>query len=464
MDSSSHLKQRAALASIAVSTALTLAKLAAGLISGSLALLSEAGHNLVDTGITVITFFAIRVSGKPADEEHPFGHGKVESVAALAETGFLFALSIVILAEAVQRLTSQAVAIDANLWAFGVLIVSILVDLSRGFALWRIARATKSDALAADVLHFSSDVVGSSLAICGLVAARLGYPQGDAVAALVVALFIAVAGYRLGRRTVDTLIDTAPKGLTERVRKIAEEVAGVSSVDTLRLRPSGAEIIGDIGISVPRTLPLENVATIKQSVQSAIAAAYPDVSVTVSTHPIALDDETVLERLLLIAAKRHTTIHNVFVQEVGGRTSIGFDIEVDASMSLGHAHDIASALEADARREFGRDIEVDSHIEPLEPREMPGQDAPEDTRAAIAAALGALARDPIVQIHNVRVRETAAGLVVNYHCRAEPSLSVETVHLAVDNIERELMRDFPKIARIIGHAEPLRAAGARRHG
>lgn len=464
MGSSHHLKQQAALASIAVSSALTLAKLAAGLVSGSLALLSEAGHNLVDTGITVITYFAVRVSGKPADAEHPYGHGKVEAVAALAETGFLFALSVVILAEAVQRLTSNSVEIDANFWAFGVLIVSIVVDLSRGFALHRIARATKSDALAADVLHFGSDVIGSSLAICGLIAARLGYPQGDAVAALGVALFIAVAGYRLGRRTVDTLIDTAPKGLTEQVRRIAEEVPGVSGVETLRLRPSGAEIIGDIGISVPRTLPLEKVASIKESVQSAIAAAHPDVSVTVATHPVALDDETALERLMLIAAKRHATIHNVFVQEVGGRASIAFDIEVDARMSLGQAHDIASALEADARKEFGPAIEVDSHIEPLEPREMPGENAPEETRAAIAAALADLARDPIVQIHNVRVRETAAGLVVNYHCRAEPSLSVETVHLAVDDIERKLMQDFPKVVRIIGHAEPLRAIGARKRG
>lgn len=459
-----HLKRQAALASIAVSSALTLAKLAAGLVSGSLALLSEAGHNLVDTGITIITYFAVRAAGKPADEEHPYGHGKVEAVAALAETGFLFALSVVILAGAVQRLMSNTVEIDANLWAFGVLIVSIIVDLSRGLALNRIARATKSDALAADVVHFSSDVIGSSLAICGLIAARFGYPQGDAIAALGVACFIAVAGYRLGRRTVDTLIDTAPKGLAEQVRKIAEEVSGVSGVDTVRLRPSGAEIIGDIDISVPRTLPLENVAAIKASVQKAIALAYPDVSVTVSTHPIALDDETVLERLLLIAAKRHTTIHNVFVQEVHGRTSMTFDIEVDAQMSLGHAHEIASALEADARKEFGHDIEVDSHIEPLAPREMPGEDAPEETRAAIAVALAALARNPIVEIHNVRVRETPAGLVINYHCRAEASLSVETVHLAVDDIERRLMQDFPKVARIIGHAEPLRPIDARRRG
>ncbi|HEY1736480.1 MAG TPA: cation diffusion facilitator family transporter [Methylovirgula sp.] len=461
MDAVQDLKQRVALASIGVSAALSLAKLAAGLFSGSLALLSEAGHNLVDTGITVITFFAVRTAGKPADEDHPFGHGKVETVSALIETGLLFGLSVFILIEAIQRLKEADAAINPNAWAFGVLILSIVVDLSRGFVLWRVAHRTKSDALAADVMHFSSDAIGSVLALCGLIAARFGFLRGDAVAAVGVALFIAIAGYRLGRSAFDKLIDTAPKEMTERVRGIAEEVAGVSGVDTVRLRHSGSDIIGDVAIAVPRTLTLENVAKIKDAVQSAIAAACPEVAVTVATHPVALDDETVLERMLLIAAKRHVTIHNVIVQEVAGRISIGFDIEVDGAMTLGQAHDIASMLERDARREFGFDIEVDSHIEPAEPRELPGQDAAPETHDAIAAALTRLAREPIVEIHSVRVRETPAGLVVNYHCRANSALSVETVHLAVDEIEHELIREYPAITRIIGHAEPLRPSAAK---
>jgi cation diffusion facilitator family transporter len=464
MDGHHQIKQRAALASIGASSALTIAKLAAGLFSGSLALLSEAGHNLVDTGITIITYFAVRVAGKPADEDHPYGHGKVEAVAALVETGFLFALSAFILFEAAQRLTEKSVAVETNAWVFGVLIGSILVDLSRWYTLSKIARATKSDALAADVLHFSSDVIGTALALCGLVAAHFGFTQGDTIAAIGVASFIAIAGYRLGRRTVDTLIDTAPKGLTERVRKIAATVPGVSAIDSLRLRPVGPEILGDMGIFVPRTLPLEKVAAIKDAVKAAITAVHPDVNVTVTTMPIAHDDETVLECLLLVAAKRHTTIHNVIVQEVDGRTSVGFDIEVDGQMPLGQAHEIASELEADVRHELGPNIEVDSHIEPLEPRELPGQDVAPATRSAIAAALSALARDPIVEIHSVRVRETPAGLVVNYHCRADATLSVDKVHLAVDEIERQVMSEFPAIARIIGHAEPLRRAAVRRHG
>jgi len=461
MGEHSHDKRRVALTSILASLLLTIGKLVARVLSGSLALLSEAGHNFADTGVTILTYAAVRVSDKPADEEHHYGHGKVEALAALVETGLLFALSAFILVEAVRRLTIERVEIDANLLAFGILIVSITVDLLRYVSLSRVARATNSAALAADAVHFASDIIGSTLALLGLVAARLGYPQGDAVAAFGVALFIAIAGYRLARRTVDTLLDTAPKGMAGSVRAIARGVPGVIDVGNLRLRPTGSGIVGDIGISVPRTLALEKVASIEANVSAAIAAAHPDVKITVSTNPVALDDETVLERVLLVAAKRHVTIHNVIVQQIGGRASISFDVELDGRMPLGHAHDIVSALEVDTRNELGADIEVETHIEPLEPRELPGQDAPKEMRAEIAAALARHAGTPITHIHSVRVRETPAGLVVNYHCYADPDLSVDTVHNAVDAIERAVAADFPQIARIIGHAEPLRKRAER---
>jgi cation diffusion facilitator family transporter len=456
MDRAQSIKERAALSSAAVSALLTLAKFVAGLSSGSLALLSEAGHNLADTGITIITYYAIRVAGKPADEEHNYGHAKVETLAALVETGFLFALAIFILVEAVHRLTRGKVVIDANVLAFGVLIVSIIVDISRSTLLSRIARKTKSDALAADVLHFGSDIVGSSVALLGLIAARFGYPQGDALAALAVALFIGIAGYRLGWRTVDTLIDAAPKGLAANLRAIAASVPGVIAVESLRLRPAGANVFGDIGISVPRTFPLEKVTAIKDDVSAAIASAHPGATLTVVTTPVALDDETIVERILLIAARRHAVVHNVIVQQVSGRTSLSFDVEIDGRMPLGQAHAIVSGLESDARRELGPDIEVETHIEPLEPRELPGRDAPEDIRAAITAAIAKSAAGGIVEVHNIRVRETPAGLIVNYHCRADPKLSVDDVHQAVDGLERQVKVDFPAILRIIGHAEPLR--------
>lgn len=450
-------KEKAALASIAASGLLALAKLIAGLLSGSLALLSEAGHGLLDTGATTLTYFAIRWADKPADEEHHYGHGKVEAVAALAETGLLLALAVVVLIEATQRLFGEPAApVEAGWPAFAVLIVSIAVDAVRFLSLAKIARATRSDALAADALHFSSDLVASILVLLGLVATRYGYQQGDSAAALGVALFIAVAGYRLGQRTLDTLVDAAPKGLAARVREVIKDVPGVVDVEVLRLRPAGAQVQGELSIAVPRTMPLELVTPLKEAVIAALATAMPELVVTVTANPRAVDDETVLDRVLLAAAQQRVPIHHVTVQQIDGEKSVSFDAELDGRMSHGAAHEVASRLEKAVRAELGPQIEVETHIEPLEVRELSGRDVGESLTGEIAAALArrAAERGIISEIHDVRVRQTPAGLVVNYHCRVDPDLSVDEVHAEVDELDRKVRADFNAIARIVGHAEP----------
>ncbi|MCI0600900.1 MAG: cation-efflux pump [Beijerinckiaceae bacterium] len=453
-----RLKERAALASIAVSSLLTVAKFVAGLASGSLAVLSEAGHNLADVAATTLTYFAIRIANKPADDDHQFGHAKVEALAALVQTGFLFALAVYIFFEAVARLASHDTRIEANFFAFAVLMTSIVVDLARWLSLKRIAATTKSDALGADALHFSSDIVSSSLALCGLAGAHYGYPQGDALASLGLVAFIAGAGLKIGRRTVNALVDTAPRGLASQVRSVARSVPGVVKVETLRLRPAGAEVVGDVGITVSRTLPLEHAAAIEANVASAIAAKHPEVAVKVAAQPTALDDETILERVLLVAAKRRVPIHHVTIQEIDGRVSISFDVELDGGMTHGNAHETVSGLELEIRHELGHGIEVESHIEPLVPRQLHGHDVPEGTRAEISSALIDLSvSSPIRDVHNVRVRTTPDGLVVNYHCRVSPCLTVDEVHSHVDELDRKMRGAFTGIVRIVGHAEPLRA-------
>ena len=451
-------KHRAALASIFASAFITLAKLVAGLLSGSLALISEAGHAALDTGATILTYFAVRAADKPADEDHPFGHHKIESVAALIETGLLFVLAVGVLVEAVRRLFLHhpAEAVDANWLPFAVLIVSIAIDLVRWRTLTRVARETHSEALAADALHFSSDLFASVLVLIGLAITRLGYPAGDTFAAVGVAVFIAIAGFRLGKRTIDTLVDRAPPDLPARMREMVGDISGVAAVSSLRLRPAGASVTGDMQISVSRTMPLVQVAELKQEVARAIETIAPGNDVTITANPATLDTETVLERVLLIAARRRVPVHHVTIQEVDGHRAVSLDVELDGRMSLGLAHEIASGLEAAIRTEVGG-LEVETHIEPLETQELTGRDAPPVVADAIRAALVARAAETaeVEAPHNVRVRETAAGLVVNYHCRLDPALSVEAAHEAVDMLDRRVRRDFPEITRIVGHAEPL---------
>ncbi len=458
MSDTNALKTKAALASIAASAALTLAKFAAGLMSGSLALLSEAGHSFLDTGATILTYFAVRVSGKPADEEHHYGHGKFEALAALCETGFLIALATFVVIEAVRRLSLAHAQIDASWPVFAVLIVSIVVDVVRWRGLSKVARDTKSDALAADALHFSSDFVASTLVLIGLVAARNGYPQGDTLAAFGVAAFIAIAGLRLARRTIDTLLDRAPQGMADRLQGIVGRVPGVKSVEHIKLRPAGAEIFGEIDIGVARTLSIERVSAIRDAVQKETGRAFPDSNLTVTATPLTLDDETVVQRVLLVSARRRLPIHHVTVQEIGGHRSVSFDLELDGRMSHGQAHEIATDLENALEKELGGSIEVESHIEPLETEELTGRDINPATTQHILSALTrrAVEGGTISDVHSVRVRETPVGLVVNYHCRVEPELSVLAVHEAVDDLDHKLRADVPGIARVVGHAEPLR--------
>jgi len=452
-------KERAALGSIAASAALTAAKAIVGLLTGSLAILSEAGHSLLDLAATVLTYFAVRVSGKPADAEHQYGHGKVESVTALAETALLFLLSGVVIWEAVQRLGgTQAHPVKATAAAFAIIVGSIVVDFFRARTLHRVAQRTLSEALDADALHFSSDMWSSIAVLIGLGGVALGYPLSDAIAALVVAVFICIAGWRLGRRTIDTLTDTAPAGVSDQVAAIARKMPGVVAVERVRARPAGAVLFVDLGVGVSRTLPLDRVSAIKDRLAAAIRAALPQAELTITTEPRALDDETVRERVMMIARNRGLAIHHVAVQTIAGQLSVSLDLEVEGTLALAAAHDVASGLEQAVRDQLGPDVEVETHIEPLPADVLAGRDATAERVAEVRAVLNAQAAGiaGLHEIHDVRVRETAEGEIVNFHCQVDPALSVHAVHDLVDAVEGGLRRHFPAIARVIGHAEPRR--------
>ena len=452
-------KERVALGSIAASAGLTAAKAIVGLLTGSLAILSEACHSLLDLSATLLTYFGVRAAGKPADAEHQYGHGKVESVTALAETALLFVLTVVVIWQAGQRLmAAQTPAVEATFAAFAIIAASIVIDFFRARTLRRVAKETSSEALAADALHFGSDMWSSIAVLIGLCGVALGYGWADAVAAIVVAVFICVAGWRLGRRTIDALTDTAPAGVSERIASIARQVAGVVGIERVRARPAGAQLFVDLGVGVSRTLPLDRVTVIKDRLTCAIRAEFPSAEITITTEPRALDDETVRDRVMVIARDLGLAIHHVAVQAISGRLSVSADLEVDGTHPLAAAHEVASRLEQAVRDELGPDVEVETHIEPLPADVLSGRDAPAPRIAEVQHALAALAAEfaALGEVHNVRVRETADGEIVNFHCRVDPTLTVGAVHDMVDALERRLRRRFPSIKRVIGHSEPRR--------
>src|SRR5262249_24224188 len=388
---------------------LTAAKAAVGFTTGSLAILSEAAHSLIDLAATVMTYFAVRVGDKPADEEHHYGHGKIESLSALAETALLFVLSGVVIWEAAKRLAGvEGYAVEPTVAAFAVMVISIAVDFFRSRALYRAAAEHASEALEADALHFGSDMWSSAAVILGLAGVQLGYGWADPAAAVVVALFVCLAGWRLGRRTVDTLTDTAPVGASERIAAIARRVKGVVDIQRVRARQVGPKLFVDLEVGASRTLPLDSVAALKDEIAGALAAVMPGTELNATVTPRALDDETVLERVMVIARNRALAVHHVTVHAISGRLAVSLDLEVDANLTLAAAHEIASGLEAAVRDELGPEVEVESHIEPLQMNWLSGHDASPARITEVEAALAELAaeRGSLRHVHDVRVRET----------------------------------------------------------
>jgi len=452
------VKTRVAAISIFASAGMAAAKFVVGVIIGSLALVSEALHSSVDVIATVITWMVVRVSDQPADEEHHYGHGKFESVSALGVIAILYVLAGGILVESYSRLREGTAPPTISAIPFVVLLIDIAVNLWRARALHRAARETQSQALAADALHFASDVMGSIAVIAGLALTGLGYWWGDAAAAIAVAIMIAALGLRMARATVETLLDRAPEGVSQRARVAIEQVGGVVGVERLRARMVGSTHFIDAIVKVPRTYPIDRVDEIKQKAQAAVTAALGDADVTFTSIPVALDNESVRERIMVIARNSGLAVHHVTVHDLGGKLTVSIDLEVDGEMPLTAAHDIAHSLEHNIRDEFGTEVEIDTHVEPLEPELPWGTDAAPDRVETIKSALSRFAADTAIHdVHNVRVRDTDAGEIVNFHCRAAPTMSVIKVHEHVDEIERALRRAFPTVKRVISHAEPPHA-------
>jgi cation diffusion facilitator family transporter len=453
----SNLKSRVAFISIIVSATMAAAKFGVGVAIGSIALISEALHSTVDLVATVITWVVIRVSDKPADANHHYGHGKVESLSALGIIAMLYVLAGGIVVEAFGRLREGVAPAAPSALPFAVLAIDIAVNFWRARVLQKTAKDTKSQALEADALHFASDVFGSFAVIIGLGLLALGYKWGDAAAALGVAALISFLGLRLARSTIETLLDRAPEGAAEALEAAIRSIPGVIDVDRLRVRMVGPTHFIDATVKVPRTFPIDRIEGIKQAAHEAASRALHNIDLSFTALPVARDNESVRERIMVISRNRGLAIHHVTVHDLGDKLTVSIDLEVDSNMPLVAAHAVTLELEQAIRDDFGAEVEVDTHIEPLEPELPLGTDAAPEQTAKIQQSLAQIAAErggAINDIHYVRVRDTDGGQIVNFHCRAKPEMTVTAVHGHVDGIERALRRAYPNIKRVISHAEP----------
>ncbi|MFA5855497.1 MAG: cation diffusion facilitator family transporter [Candidatus Gracilibacteria bacterium] len=450
-------KESVALSSVMAGVILTFGKAIVGILTGSMGILSEAAHSLLDLAAAIMTYFAVHVSDRPADSDHPYGHGKIESVSALIETGLLFLTSAWIIYESVGRLISGETHVDAAWYAFAVVIVSIVIDISRSRALYKVAKATKSQALEADALHFSSDIWSSAVVLLGLILVRFFNVNGaDCFAAIVVAFFVAVAGYRLGKRTIDVLIEAAPAGVSAEVIEIAKNVDGIASVDRVRARPHGAAIFLDIMISVNRKLSAVAIQKITSELEEKIKQKISEADTVIHTKPVQFDSETIIENVQILAAKLGLSVHDINVDKLDNQKFVAYDLEVPASYTVAKAHKVATSLEEEILKEFGEDVLVNTHIEPLRTEEILSSNVDKEEIEAVNKAISAVDSEikELENVHDVLVRKVDGKLFVSFHCNAEGDASIEDIHNVSSRFEYLIRQKLPRIKRVVIHTEP----------
>jgi cation diffusion facilitator family transporter len=460
-------KKRAAVLSIFSAALLLCLKTFLVYRTSSLGILSEALHSGLDLVAAVITFLSVRVSDQPADDRHPYGHGKFENFSAFIETALLVLTACYVIYEAFVRLFFVNVHIQPSVTAFVILFIALGIDFTRARTLAAVAKKHSSEALEADALHFSTDVWSTIVVILGIALVWAGNTWNmpwlsfaDAFAGLAVAGVILWVGSQLGRRTVDALLDAAPTGLREEIAQAVSHMDGVLEVERIRLRRAGNRYFVDATVSVPRTTPLEQVHTLTDSIEKRIGEIVP-ADVIVHAEPRAPRNEHLYESIRAEAQKLGLAIHDVTGFQQEGHLFIELHLEVDENLSLADAHGQASELEDRIRALSSRsgDVDVTIHIEPLG-RHI----ATPDTRVgemrqlevSVENFLNALPMEygEVINCHDVRVRQVEQHILVSCHCTMKGDLPITHIHDVTAALEDRVKEKFPQISRVTIHPEP----------
>lgn len=455
-------KLAVARSSLAAAAALTLLKTAVGLLTGSLGILSEAAHSALDLVAALVTYISVSWSGKPADSSHPFGHGKFEHLSAFIETTLLLITCAWIVTEVVRRLFFAHVAVKPSLAAFAVMGFSIVVDALRSRSLDRAAKKYSSQALEADALHFSTDIFSSSAVILGLalvLAARrwhIGWLRAaDPAAALVVAAVTIYISVRLGKRTVDALVDAAPEGSSALIESAISGVPGVLRQDRIRVRQSGNQLFVDLRLVLESNIPIEHAQVVEDEVESRVRNVFPGADIVIHSAPGRPSSSDMVEKIRSVAHRGNYRIHDVTPFEVEGRVNLSLDLELEPSLTLGIAHEKATELENQIKREIPQVDEVNIHIEPLLTRVESGRRAGW-LRESMERKLLAIARETpgVLDCHSLVAHQVGEDFMVSLHCTLEPELPLRRVHEITDELELKFRKEFPQIMKVSIHAEP----------
>lgn len=444
-------QRRTALVSVGAACVLVAIKLIAGLASSSLGLLAEAAHSGTDLAAALLTFFAVSVAVRPADRGHPWGHGKAQNLAALAEAAFLVAVSILIAVLAILRLAGVVeIEVDPSWWTFAAVALVLAIDASRTVVSWRGARLYSSDALLANALHFGSDFVGTIAVLAGLVAASAGFPAGDSIAALFVSGLVVAAATRLAARNVDVLMDRSPEDDTRAARQAIARLRPPVELRRLRVRRAGGEHFADVVIGVAPGAAIGQGHAAADRVEQALHDALPGIDVVVHVEPQAGEiaiRERVLAAALTVSHVRE--IHNLTVLDVEGSIEVSLHVKLPGHLSLVQAHEIAEQVEAAIVSQVPEVESAQTHLEPIR-ETAAAAEVRVDTAAIEAAVREVTGAEP----REVRVVRTDEGVVVFLTLGLGREGSLADAHGQASAIEERVRGAVPAIADVVVHTEP----------
>jgi cation diffusion facilitator family transporter len=455
-------KKAVALNSIFAAVFITVMKVAVGAATGSLGILSEAAHSGLDLVAAAVTYFSVRVSDKPADAEHQYGHGKIESFSAFVETGLLLLTCVWIVYEAGRRLFFHSVDIEPTVWAFVVMAISIAVDFWRSRRLRRIADKYDSQALQADALHFSTDIWSSSVVILGLALVMAGrkydvhwLAKADPIAALFVACIVVYVSSRLALQTVDTLLDAAPAGVRNRIIEEVRRVDGVLEVDRVRIRRSGSRYFADVSIAMSRNVTFQKSEQVANEVSSRIRGLLPDADVVVNAVARASRQESLFDQIRAVATRNNLNVHDISVQDIAGKLHVEQHVELDERLSLKEAHDRVTRLEAEMKHDVPEISDILTHIE-SEPATIETGDGlvkvPSFEKRLQAVTEGF---PEVVDMHDLMFKRVGGRLYLSLHITMQDDLPLSRVHDIQTAVEGRFRQEVPELFRVLIHPEPI---------
>jgi cation diffusion facilitator family transporter len=447
--------ERVALGAVFIGAALVLGKLVVGLLTGSLGILSEAAHSIFDLAASVFTLVAVRTARKPADREHPYGHGRTENVAAFAEGILLLITAAGIAFEAFHRLAVAGAVVNPAGYAFGLLIATLVIEAGRAYVLRRVGVLASSDAMLADATNRVADVLATVGVLAGLVGVRMGLAWADSVAALLVAAIIGRAAAMLAWRSGDILIDRAAAGAEKQLRAAIQGVDGVREVRSVRVRRSGPNLIGDANIATRRMLSVEAAGELVEDIKRKARSVLPTLELSVVVEGQAREGDLV-ERIHAAAARNGGVrdLHNVTVErEADGSLHLTMHAKLPGDMTLARASQASSGLEATLRAELPEATRIDVHLEPLEPHVVRGEDVTE-RYAQLAARMREIVEShpEVRQCVDVELSDRHQRIHAHVVAEVAGDISLEHAHRIETELEEKIRRALPEVHEVVARA------------